>query len=161
MPCLDLAIAELTARSKSPGSRGLQRNATAPSDSAPCLVFSSGWPVIIIVGNSGCSLFILSCSSRPCIPGIRMSVMRQLASARALDLRASSAEANDITLKSADHNKDSRAFRISESSSTITTVGCLERLRRYSSALGHTVGTARELSIMSWYGAVKATIFRA
>src|SRR6266478_2308321 len=75
-----------------------------------------------MTGKFGRSNPTRRCNSMPSIPGIRTSVTRQIASARAPDFRNSSADANTRAAYPADSTRLSMDSRTRKSSSTPTTI---------------------------------------
>src|SRR5580698_7355748 len=81
-----------TARSK-----GFAKNAAAPALIARIRIFSSPCAVIKIMGIAWPSSFNRDCKSRPDMPGIRMSAIRQRHSCKRPEARNSSADAKALT----------------------------------------------------------------
>src|SRR5580704_13453978 len=117
-----LSRAARTLSSRTSSSNGLARNSTAPALSACIRIFVSPCAVMKIVGILQCSAFNWACSSKPDIPGIRISAIRQAVSSCWPDFRNSSADANAFEGNPTDFIMPCSALRINSSSSTIATI---------------------------------------
>src|SRR5260370_1051765 len=78
-------------------SKGFAKNAAAPALIARIRIFSSPCAVIKITGIAWPSSFNRDCKSRPDMPGIRMSAIRQRHSGKRPEARNSSADENALT----------------------------------------------------------------
>jgi hypothetical protein len=107
----------------SAASKGLYRKSRAPSSIAFCRISSLWRADIRITGNAGRSRLMRRWSSIPSIPGIRTSLMTQVATASVPEPRNSSADENNTGAYPADANKLSMDSRTRKSSSTAATTG--------------------------------------
>src|SRR5580765_8432636 len=81
---------------------GLSRKANAPLSKSRCWVVSSASAEMKIIGRSNPLQPSTHCSSAPLIPGKFTSRIRHALSENPCELRNSSAEAKDLTVKPAD-----------------------------------------------------------
>src|SRR5579864_6395451 len=91
---VQLSRAARTFSSRTSSSKGLVRNSVAPALRACIRILASPCAVMKIVGIGQRSEFSLACSSKPDIPGMRISAIRHAVSRCSPDFKNSSAEAN-------------------------------------------------------------------
>src|SRR5271156_3177031 len=116
-----LSSAARTLSSRISSSNGFVRNSTAPALNACIRISESPCAVMKMVGILQRSAFSLACSSRPEIPGIRMSAIRHAVSCCWPDSRNVSADANACAGNPTAFSRPCNATRIDSSSSTIET----------------------------------------
>src|ERR1700723_3192311 len=155
-PSAQLLMAARTLSSRISSSNGFDRNSTAPARKACSRIFSSPCPVINMMGMLQCSAFSLACSSRPDIPGIRISAMTHPVCCLWSKARKSSAEAKSCAGRPISFMRPRRALRIDSSSSTMTTIFVFSAVAMIQSYRDCTSG-----AIMPWYNAVAEPILRA
>src|SRR6266404_2997617 len=113
----------LIADIRMPGMSGLELQAHLNAERCKIpIIFSSPCAVIKMIGILQRSAFRCACSSRPDIPGIRISAIKQPAWRCWPDFRNSSADANACAGKPTDFSRPCNALRIKSSSSTIATI---------------------------------------
>ena len=110
-------------------SKGFAKNAAAPALIARIRICSSPCAVIKIMGIAWPSSFNRDCKSRPDMPGIRMSAIRQRHSCMRPEARNSSADANALTgYPDVLSSRSSPVRTISSSSTTAITRSLILRI---------------------------------